>query len=107
MTKISWLKFPLTLLAVGKIPISNFCISCSTCKCHSLVKPGEAGSTPSRSYISKIMAVSENDQNFVVEVPTVFTRLKKNTYLQFLHIFSTMYLPYPGKTGRSWEYSIP
>src|SRR5438105_3915966 len=84
MTKIDWLKFPLALLAVGKIPISNFCVYGSSCKCHFLVKPGEAVITPSRSYIPKIMAVSVNDQHFVVEGPTGFTRRRKNTYLQFL-----------------------
>src|SRR5438105_11804920 len=96
MTKIRWLQFLVSLLALGKIPFANFCIFGTQCRCHAEGKIGHSRNPCNRSYIVTILAMSENDQNSMVAVPGEFTRLRKNTFRQFLYMWYPMSLPCRG-----------
>ena len=87
MTKISWLQFQVTLLVFGKLPISNFHICGTQCRCHAVEKIGHSRNPCNRSYIVTILAMSENDQNSMVAVPGEFARRRKNAYFQFSYMW--------------------
>src|SRR2546429_9028678 len=105
MTKISWLQFLVTLLVFGKLPISNFHICGTQCRCHAVGKIGHSRNPCNRSYIVTILAMSENDQNSMVAVDGKFTRFRKNTYLRFLCMSYKMSLSCSGK-NRTFQESL-
>src|SRR5256885_744105 len=105
MTKIRWLRLEESLLGKEKISLSNFYIYDTQCRCHAEGKIGHSRNPCNRSYIVTILAMYENDQNSMVAVPGEFTRLRKNTFRQFLYMWYPMSLSCRGK-NRTFQESL-
>src|SRR2546430_2659044 len=105
MTKIRWLQFLVSLLALGKIPFANFCICGTQCRCHAEGKIGHSRNPCNRSYKMGIVSMRENEQNSMVAVSFDFTSLRKNTFRQFLYMWYPMSLSCSGK-NRTFQESL-
>src|SRR2546423_9665400 len=83
MTKIAWLQFLVTLLALGKIPISDFRICGGQCCCHAVAKIGDSRNACTRSYIVTIFAMSENAQISLLQLLVTLLALGKIPFANY------------------------